>query len=340
MRFILSILIVNAWNFDILSKEKKSKIVGLMQVRNESAFVEQALRALAMLSDAIVIIDDASYDNTGEIIQKLAKELNIKKIITHQESAWQKYSERDNRNELLEMGRSIGGTHFILIDADEMFTAHCLKNNWLRKKILSLEKGQAMAFPMVNVWDNVFHYRDDALCSPSMGKWKAVMCVLCDDGTCNYNDNVSHSPAGIIHINRNPANRICNAKKRTIKINDIDYCLVHFKCANLNNIEIKRIWYMCLEYIRASKIKDKTIAATEINNRYDEAYASILPDTKNISLKFVPQAWYQAYTFFNPLPFSQEFTLKKEEVRQWFLEYGKDFFKPLNIWNVDWVNQL
>ena len=44
-----------------------SKIVGLMMVRNESAIIEQTLRALAVYTDALVILDDASCDNTVDI---------------------------------------------------------------------------------------------------------------------------------------------------------------------------------------------------------------------------------------------------------------------------------
>ena len=57
------------------------KIIGLMQVRNEATIIEQTLRILALYTDSIIVLDDASDDETVDVVKKLAQELNIEKII-------------------------------------------------------------------------------------------------------------------------------------------------------------------------------------------------------------------------------------------------------------------
>ncbi len=315
---------------------KPAKIVGLIQVRNEEQFLEQCLSALALYTDAIVILNDGSKDSTGVIIEKLKEPLHIEHVITHQDSSWQVRDERYNRNALLKAGREIGGTHFILIDADEMFTSLCKNNGWLRSQILALKPGQVMTFPMMNVWNSTDYYRDDKLCSPYDDHWRAIMCILCDDGACNYNDNDSHG-SGVIHISREPKNRICSERVKTVAIKDINYGLVHFKCVNLNNIESKRVWYMCLEYIRANEIKqNKKANAHKLNKFYDRNVYSAI---EKPILRKVPESWYKGYSFFDKRKFMEFSALRKDEVISWLKKYGPDYFKPLAIWNVDWVTQ-
>ncbi len=321
-----------------------SKIVGLIQVRDEEYFIEQCLKALSLYTDAIVVLDDGSRDKTRRILRKLAEKLSIEKVIKHKESSWQVRDERYNRQKLLDIGRQIGGTHFIFIDADEMFTSLCAQNGWLRHKILSLEKGQMLAFPMVNLWGSTDFYRDDEGYSPYKNYWKAIPCILCDDGVCNYNENPSWTSFGAIHIHRGPANRQCKAPVSIIEIPDINYGLIHFKSVNLKNILIKKVWYMCLEYMHVKKLPtDKQMAAAkEINNFYNvhEFNAKLLPGGSDIVLKLIPESWYKGYKFFDKDCFSHVQRLRKKEVESWFKEYGTDYFKEIDIWEIPWVQRL
>lgn len=158
---ILIFVLLTLFNLDTFT-QKPNKIVGLVQARNEEFFIEQCLKALACYTDAIVIIDDQSTDNTTSIIKSLEKELNVEKIIIHNESSWQKRDEKYNRQLLLDTGRSIKGTHFIFMDADNMFSSKCLENNWLKNKILSMKKGQLIRFWEVNFWGGIENYRIDS----------------------------------------------------------------------------------------------------------------------------------------------------------------------------------
>src|ERR1700722_5907120 len=140
-------------------QNKPAKIVAMMQVRNEQILLRQCLLALSCYTDAIVILDDASTDSTLEIIQSLADECKIESIIRNRE--WKEWNEPANKNKLLAAARAIGGTHMIIIDADEMFSANCLEDNYLRNKILALKPGDSMGCQWFNLWRSLYAYRDD-----------------------------------------------------------------------------------------------------------------------------------------------------------------------------------
>ncbi len=318
------------------------KIVAFLQVRNEEVIIEQCLRAIAVYADAIVVLDDASQDFTLTIVKNLASELPIKKIISHQISAWQAHSEKMNRQQLLTAGRALGGTHFIIMDADEMFTANCAQDNCLRTKILTMQPGQIMKFPMINVWNGVDFYRDDALCSPHHGKWHAISCVFCDDGKCSYSMNIPSSHSGAVHIARVPVQRYCDYPVKEIYIEDINYGVIHFKCANLHNLAVKRVWYMCLEYIRANQnnILSRQQNAAIINNFYNtRIFKGLERDNKNIMLKPLSPEW-TAYSFFDKYAFIKPHILREREIMEWIKGYGTDYFAPLDIWNISLTRQL
>ena len=61
--------------------EAQSKIIGLVPLRNEEIMIEQCLRGLSMLVDEIIILDDASTDNSVALIESLAKDCKVTEII-------------------------------------------------------------------------------------------------------------------------------------------------------------------------------------------------------------------------------------------------------------------
>lgn len=329
--FLLSIFAISFFPL------KASKIVGLIQVRNEENIIEQCLRALALYTDAIVVLDDGSFDTTVSIVNQLRQELHIETIIQHTESGWRKETEAVNRQSLLDAGRAIHGTHFITIDSDEMFMATCLENNWLRNTILSLQPGQIARLPMINVWNGTDQYRDDEYCSPSMPKWRGIACAFYDDSICNYYNNKPGSPSGTIHVTREPN----GARNKTpdLIITDPNHGIIHFKCANLTNITIKKVWYMCLEYIGSNtKSDDKQKNAAKINDFYNNhVFKGLTNHIENIVLRPVPPSWYSEYSFFNKDTYEKEYAKKKEEILDWFNTYGSAYFAPLAMGDINWI---
>lgn len=285
-----------------------AKIVGMVQVRNERIFIEQCLRALSLYTDAIVILDDASTDETLAIIKSLAETCNIEKIIEHTE--WKDWNEPHNKNELLNAARSIGGTHMVIIDADEMFSADCLTDDWLRKKILALQPGDSMGCLWINLWRSIDQYRDDG----SVWVPRDIHRVFCDNGTAYY-------PNVFLH-----ATSIPTGLQGTFYPNDdASRGILHFAFVNRENLLIKQAWYRCLE-----RLHDQKAHIPGINLTY-----RCTKDETDIKFKKAPARWF-AYPFFNPSLCEQPEQWRKKQVKAWFKLYGKKLFKNLEIWDINW----
>jgi len=285
-----------------------SKIIGLVAVRNESIMIRQCLKALSLYTDAIIVLDDYSTDNTVEIIQSLAHECRIEKIIT--KDSWYR-NESGDKYALLNAGRALGGTHFIVIDADEMFTANCLDNHCLRNAILALQPGDQLALTWIQLWRSTQQYRFDS----SIWTNKDAFVIFCDEPQAEYDNR-------FLHTSRIPRN--LSGKQYTIP--GYDYGLLHFQFVNWDNVLIKHAWYRCLERIRAPH---KSIA--EINSIYGAS-----TDEKDLKTRLSPSNWFTNYSFFDPVIFEEPEKWRKVQVKEWFAEYGTDAFKELDIWDINW----
>lgn len=299
---ILSFVIIPHLLFGQKNTSHKSpKIVALVPARNESFLIEQCLRGLALYADAIVVLDDASEDNTIEIVESIAQECKVKKIIKREK--WHR-DEPFNRSRLFQAGRDIGGTHFIFVDADEMFTAHCLKDDFLRKKILELEPGDVLYMPWIPVWRDVYKYRADRGVPV-----KSFVC--CDDGTCSYGGYGKQ----FIHTGRFPKN--LSGKHVTINTHGV----LHFQAVNIKNMGIRKAWYMCIE-----KIRYTDFPLDYRHKRYDH-----MTNEDGLKLKDCPRHWFQGYDFFDGSIYEKIDIYRRAQIYKWFDEYGFEKFADLDL---------
>ena len=290
----------------------KPKIIGLIAARNEANVIEMCLRGLSLYTDAIVFLDDASDDETLNIVNALASECRVEKIIAKE--YWHR-NEPEDRNTLLKAGRKIGGTHFVVIDADEMFTSNCSTNDLLRNEILSLRAGDKLVMTWIQLWRGFHQYRyDDSIWTHNR---KAV--IFGDDGKCQYGSD-------FIHTARVPDNLA--GEKRIIP--GYQFGLLHFQFVNWQNLLLKQGWYRCLERLRKP---DKSIAA--INKRYAAS-----KDENNLGLKPALPEWFEAYDFFKPGGYLLPDSWRKRQVCDWFHKYGREAFAELDIWDIDWGDEL
>ena len=292
----------------LVTQSNCAKIVALLPARNERPLLEQCIRALAQYADAIVYLDDASTDESCALVESLADECRVEKII--KKKHW-KRDEPGDRNLLLQAGRALGGTHFIVLDADELFTANCLGNNFLRSQILALNPGDKLVLNWIALWRSVDRYRFDS----SVWSWNYKDFIFCDDGTCSYNSD-------FIHTSRTPGNLTGSRKT----ISGYTYGVLHFQFVNWRNLLLKQAWYRCLEHI---KNPQKSIPA--INNLYAQS--------KNEDALFCapsPDYWFSGYSFFNAKAYEQPEQWREKELYEWFKKYGISYFKDLDIWDIDW----
>lgn len=294
-----------------------AKIVGLVPERNENIYIAQCLKALAMYTDAIVVLDDASTDNTLEILNSIQKECKIEKIITKEK--WYR-DEVSDRNALLEAGRSIGGTHFIVIDADEILTSNLLNGNLLRQMILSLKPGETLMLNWIQLWRSTKNYRFDN----SVWTYNYKDFIFCDNKTCSYTPPQHENHAKFIHTKRTPH----GLNGQIYTMNGFEYGVMHFQFVNWRNLLIKQAWYICLERIRDRKKSSKAI----------NSFYSASTDERGLGLKPVPKDWFSNYSFFDETIYNQPELWREKQIVGWFKEYGRKSFEDLDIWNVDWTN--
>ncbi len=284
------------------------KIVALVPARNEGPRIAFCLRALAQYADAIVYLDDCSDDETVVMVESLAAECRVAKILG--KTKWHR-DEPADRNALLQAGRAIGGTHFIVLDADEAFTANCAADQFLRRLILELQPGDSMALHWIQLWRGVSQYRFDN----SVWTWNSKAVIFADDGRCSYSSEFIHTP-------RVPA----NLSGRRHSLPGYSHGLLHFQFVNWRNLLIKQAWYRCLEHIREP---EKPVE--EINRRYAPS-----KDETGLGLKAAPDEWLAGYPFFDPSIVSEPETWREKQILGWFKQFGRDHFRTLDIWDIQW----
>lgn len=383
---LLSLFIFLNANFVISSVIAQTpKIVGLMAARNEAQLIANSLQALALYTDEIIVLDDASTDNTVAVVKSLQIQCRIAQII--EKKAWYR-DEPGDRNKLLMAGRAIGGTHFIMLDADEIFTANLLENNLLKNKILALKPGDKMTATWIQLWRSPDAYRYDA----SVWSGGAADIIFCDDGKCAYDSTFIHAPrtpanlVGTVYdlvlddhtfdIQRSINNKLnghlfrgrmsnldsynnvqlerclkdqlLNYKKteeeavRFCRVSfahegnysnvschhrDFTAGLMHFQFVNWDNLLIKQAWYRCLE-----KIRDPNISIIEINQKYGESKKEA-----NLRCLPTPAVWFTGYQdFLDKDIYLKAESWQKKQILQWFDQYGREFFKDLDIWDINW----
>ena len=284
------------------------KIVGLVPARNESTIIVQCVRALSLYTDAIVLIDDGSDDDTVQVVQSLQSECNIERVIQKTKGH---RDEPGDRNALLKAGGEIGGTHFIVQDADEMFTANSIQGGFLRDFIFNLKPGDQLYCNSIQLWRSVQQYRSDN----SIWTWNYKGIIFADDGKCSYRSD-------FIHTSRIPHN--LGGQKYTIA--GYQYGLLRFQFVNWRNLLIKQAWYPCLE-----RRCDPEKPAAVINELYAPS-----KDEENLGLATAPPEWLGGYPFFDASLYLEPETWRERQVLGWFSEKGRSYFADLDIWDIPW----
>ena len=286
----------------------EKKIVALIPVKNESRHIAFCLQAVAKFADAICVSDEASDDNTVQIIESLAAECRVERIIKKQ--AWN-FNETQRRQPLLDAGREIGGTHFIVFDADEAFTSNLATNDYLRNEILKLKPGEQLELVSIQLWRSVKQFRYDT--SVWTNHYKAF--IFADERKCYYHEQ-------IFHLERVPS----NINGKSYRIEGYKYGVLHFSFVNWANLLTKQAWYRCLE-----RIMHPQKSVHEINALYGTT-----KDETNIELKKSLPEWFSSYECFEEAIYDAPDQWREKQVLEWFEHYGREHFAELDIWDIDW----
>ena len=287
------------------------RLIGLMVVRDEDWIVAASARMALRWCDGLAVYLDRCKDQTTEIFERLlqspeAKGKDIKIAVDYSPEHWEEMHVRQLN---FEHGRALGGTHFAIIDADEILTANLLPS--IRPWVEGLLPGDLLELPMLAM-RSLDEYQDDATV------WSSAYLTLAfadkpDLGWKPRDQNYQHH-------NRPPHGAGSRIRPLTQKAQG---GVMHLQFASPTRLLWKHRWYKMMEIIRWPN--RETVA--EVDWKYSQA----LQPPERVSR--VPEGWWNA----------PEKALIRVEHEPWFKaecehmwrRYGPDKFKGLNLWGFE-----
>ena len=216
------------------------KLIGLLIARNEAWSLPAHLMAASAYLDGLVVLCHACTEDTTEKIVYEHRDKFPVSVLTESNPGWY---EATYRTRLLTAGRRVmGGTHFTILDADEMLTAGVAKE--IRTITLSLNPGQCLRLPWLHCWRSLDCYRTDA--SP-FGRATAPA-VFCDSHRLSYSPDAdgyelhTRTPRGAQAIEENVAGGI-----------------IHLQHANWRRLLAKQLLYEMNEVLQFGKVRGNYI---------------------------------------------------------------------------------
>lgn len=141
------------------------KIIGLMLVRSEDWIITASVRAAMRWCDGLAIVNHASTDETLEMIRMVACDWSVATCPIKWETVTDgsQWDEMTLRQKTLDLGRAMGGTHFAIVDADEIISANLVDK--IRPEFEKLSPGQCLEVPMLAMRTLDVYQDDDSVWS-------------------------------------------------------------------------------------------------------------------------------------------------------------------------------
>ena len=211
------------------------KLIGLMLARNEDWVIEASAKAALRWCDELVVFLDRCTDNTIECLR--VADAGAGRIMYMAETAEKtQWDEMDVRQLTLEQGRANGGTHFAIIDADEILTANL--DDRIRGEFEKLGPGQVLEVPMLAMRTLDIYQDDDSV-------WSSAWITL---GFCDR-PIVTWKPAedGYHHHHRAPY-----GVKETLRYlrKKEDGGVLHLQFCNRRRLVAKHWLYAYVDHLR------------------------------------------------------------------------------------------
>ena len=125
--------------------EPTHKVVALVRVRNCARAVGHFLQALSFFVHQIVVLDDASVDDTARVVQAVAAESRVARILAKGSREIEDPDPWGDMQALLQEGRALGGTHFVVLHSDELLSASFLVDGSWWSALRGLEVGESLS---------------------------------------------------------------------------------------------------------------------------------------------------------------------------------------------------
>jgi hypothetical protein len=289
------------------------KLMTLTVTRNEDWVLGLSLRVSLSYCDAVVMTDHGSTDRSAQIIRDAQAEfpncpIDVRRI-GHTE-----WREADIRQEMLERGRRLGATHFVIVDADEVPTGNLLPR--LRSLALGLDAGWCATLPMIAPYH-----------SPNVFRW---------DGPWGERSAIPWAFGDSPELGWKSANAYQLHRRFPLKASDQGLLLsgkecgglFHLQFINRSRLQSKAAWYKMMETVTYPGKR----TAADLNQMYDWT----LREESTAKLEVVPQAWWAPYQERGWLEYLQADARawQYHEARRLAAQHGPECFNGLELYGI------
>lgn len=301
------------------------KLVGMMLARNEEHEIGFSARVALMYCDALVILVHASTDKTAEMSASLAidKDPRVTVVGKDDSGSW---DEMQHRQAMLEIARAMGGTHMVIVDADEILTGNLLGT--IRQQIRSLKSTAMQLLPGYNLRGSLDRYHRNGV----WGDRKFSFAFMDRPELGWHGDSFHHREPWI--EGRNPDDAFT---ERTVwrggrAAGLEDGGIMHLWGANERRLKAKHAWYKMTERLRWPR---KSVS--EIDTMYSWAFTGMGgQDTpENWRYSTVPDSWWAPYRELMAEHLNIEAEPWQEAAcRQMLADHGAQTFEGLDLFGV------
>jgi glycosyltransferase involved in cell wall biosynthesis len=248
------------------------KVIALTATRNEDWVLGLSLRVSLSYCDAVVVTDHGSTDRTAQIIDEAQAEFPERAISTRRASD-KEWMEMDIRQEMLDRGRGLGGTHFVIVDADEVPTGNLFSR--LRELALKPARGCFVSLPMIATYHSPGVFRWDGPWGDSSRiPWAfhdspALRWKVSDPYQLHRRTPFKAADEGLLFAGRESGG------------------LFHLQFVNKARLQSKTAWYKMTETLRYPGKR----SPQELNQIYDWT----LREDARTEIYDVPESWWAPY---------------------------------------------
>lgn len=279
------------------------KIITLVPVKNEAWILRFSLKNFSLFSDEILILDDGSTDESTNISSSFKKVTIIP------------FCEKENhvnmshrRNILLNEGRRRGGTHFVMLDADEVFAATFVAN--MESDLLRMNPGQKLLLPWLFVG-----VRNGTFVFDTNQKTNYKDFIFCDDGISSYEEKFLSEP------------RTPGTLKKLIAVSFEQGAVYHLQNLAVKRNQFKQAWYRVNELLKGDR------SAKRINATYDY--------TKNLYVRNpIPVQDTFVLENYPLIEKDADYDFYLDRIKELFRKKNVLFFEGLDIWHISELRQI
>jgi hypothetical protein len=289
------------------------KVVALTATRNEDWVLGLSLRVSLSYCDAVAITDHGSTDRTAEIIRDAQAEFPDRQISVRRAED-EEWMEMDVRQELLDRGRALGGSHFVIVDADEVPTGNLFAQ--LRELALRPARGCFVSLPMIATYHSPNVFRWDG----PWGETNQIPWAFCDSTSLRWR------VSGASQLHRRTPHKAVN--QGLLVAGKGLGGLFHLQFVSKARLRSKAVWYKMIETLRYPG----KWSQADLNHIYDWT----LREEADIQLYDVPDSWWAPYREKGWLkhfaPDSVPWQL--HEARKLVARHGRERFSGLDLHEV------